>query len=124
MSSFHNHSNELKNLLNVIPSYDDAADIADILAVLSDPTRIRILWVLCHTAECVTDLSIAIGMSAPAVSHHLKLLKSHKIISSKKIGKEMQYSLADNKYAKLIHKMIDDMLEINCPNTIHNDENL
>ncbi|MGM9969732.1 MAG: ArsR/SmtB family transcription factor [Anaeroplasma sp.] len=124
MSSFHNHSNELNNLLNKIPSYEDAAEISDILAILSDPTRIRILWILCHASECVTDLSLAIGMSAPAVSHHLKLLKTHKIITAKKIGKEMQYSLADNKFARLIHKMIDDMLEITCPNTIHDDENL
>ena len=78
-------------------------------------TRIRILWILCHTNECVTDIGIAIGMSAPAVSHHLKLLKQLNLIKNNKVGKEMQYTIADTPEAKLIHKYIEDMLQISCP---------
>ena len=121
MSDFHDHSHNLTDLINKIPTYENSEEIADILSVLSDPTRIRILWLLCHTTECVTNISSAIGMSAPAVSHHLKLLKSHKIITSKKSGKEMLYTLSDNKYAQLIHQMIDNMLETTCPNKEQNE---
>ena len=116
MSLFHKHSTNLEELLAKLPSYDRAMEVADILSVLSDPTRIRILWLLCHTTECVTDIGLAIGMSAPAVSHHLKLLKAHHIITSVKIGKEMQYSLADTRNARLIHELLDNMLMIDCPN--------
>lgn len=116
MSHFHNHSTNLESLIKDIPTYEDAVKITDILQILSDPTRLRILWLLCHTTECVLDIGLAIGMSSPAVSHHLKQLKKANIIQSKKVGKEMQYTLADNSYAKLIHSLIEDMLEITCPN--------
>ncbi|HIT43456.1 TPA: winged helix-turn-helix transcriptional regulator [Candidatus Avacholeplasma faecigallinarum] len=116
MQDFHEHSLNFETLIKKIPSYQKASEIADILSVLSDATRLRILWLLCHTTECVSDIALAIGMSAPAVSHHLKLLKQHKIIQAKKVGKEMLYTLAQNRYAELIHNMIDSMLQISCPN--------
>ncbi len=121
MGNYHNHTTNLKDLLNKLPSYEQSEEITNILSVLSDPTRLRILWFLCHTTECVNDISEAVNMSAPAVSHHLKLLKQVKIIESKKDGKEMLYTLADNKYARLIHKMIDNMFEITIPELKHND---
>lgn len=119
MHKFHDHSTDLNTLIEKLPSYNQAEEITDILSTLSDPTRLRILWLLCHTTECVTDIALAIGMSSPAVSHHLKLLKQHKIIESKKIGKEMHYTLAKNRYAELIHQMIDDMFDVTCPNHNH-----
>ena len=115
MSQFHNHTDNLAEIINYLPAYEDAVIPAELFSILSDPTRIRILWLLCHTTECVLDIGLAINMSSPAVSHHLKILKSHNISTSKKVGKEMQYTLADNKYAKLIHNMLDDMFNISCP---------
>ena len=115
MSEFHNHSTNLTTLIKSLPSYDDAIIPAELFSILSDATRIRILWLLCHTTECVLDIGLAINMSSPAVSHHLKILKSHNIITSKKVGKEMQYTLADNKNAKLIHEMLDNMFNFSCP---------
>ena len=42
---------------------------------LSDSSRVRIFWLLCHCEECVIDLSAMVGMSSPAVSHHLRQLR-------------------------------------------------
>ena len=116
MSHFHEHSTNLKNLVSEIPSYEEASIPANLFSILSDPTRLRILWVLCHTTDCVLDIAEAVGMSSPAVSHHLKILKNNGIITSHKEGKEMHYSLADNEIAKHLHSMLDTMLNINCPN--------
>lgn len=116
MNNFHKHSDDIKELVKNIPTYEEALEIADILSVLSDPTRIRILWLLCHAEECVTDIALAIGMSSPAISHHLKLLKQTKILEAKKVGKETLYTLAKNKHAELIHNMIDDMFDTMCKN--------
>lgn len=121
MENYHNHTNNLEDLLTKLPTYKQAEEITNILSVLSDPSRLRILWFLCHTTECVNDISKAVNMSSPAVSHHLKLLKQVHIIESKKEGKEMLYTLADNKYARLIHKMIDNMFEITIPELKHKD---
>ena len=115
MSHFHNHSTNLKTLVNDIPSYEKAKIPAELFSILADPTRVRILWVLCHTTDCVLDIAEAVGMSSPAVSHHLKILKNNNIIKANKVGKEMHYSLADNNTAKLLHSMLDSMLNIDCP---------
>ncbi len=121
MPKFHQHSLDLNQLIEKLPDYNQAQEVTDVLSTLSDPTRLRILWLLCHTTDCVADIALAINMSSPAVSHHLKLLKQHKIIESKKVGKEMLYTLANNRVAHLIHNMIDDMFEISCPNLKHKD---
>ena len=49
---------------------------ADIFKQLSDTTRLRIFWMLCHTEQCVTNISALMDMSSPAVSHHLRVLRS------------------------------------------------
>ncbi|MBQ8038952.1 MAG: helix-turn-helix transcriptional regulator, partial [Lachnospiraceae bacterium] len=70
----------------------------------------------CHTEECcVSDLAAAVNMSSPAVSHHLRNLKQSGLITSRREGKEVLYTLAKTKEASLVHNMIDDIFEINCP---------
>ncbi len=53
-------------------------------------------------------------MSAPAVSHHLRILKKSGIISSRRDGKEVYYSLSDTPQAKLLHHAIDALFEVSC----------
>ena len=65
--------------------------------------------------ECVSDIATAVCMSSPAVSHHLKTLKQSGLITSRREGKEVLYKLATTKEATLVHHMIDDIFEINCP---------
>ena len=82
---------------------------------LGDPSRLRILWLLCHSEECVCNIAAAVGMSDPAVSHHLRILKKSGIIESRRDGKEVYYTLADTTQAKLLHRTIDALFEITCP---------
>ena len=62
---------------------------------LGDPSRLRIFWLLCHCEECVLNIAAIVNMSSPAVSHHLRLLKSSGLIVSRREGKEMYYRTAD-----------------------------
>jgi DNA-binding transcriptional ArsR family regulator len=54
-------------------------------------------------------------MSAPAVSHHLRILKKSGIIISRREGKEVYYTLSDTPQAKLLHRSVDALFEISCP---------
>ena len=85
----------------------------------SSPTclssRVRIFWLLCHCEECVINLSSIVGMSSPAVSHHLRQLKNSGLIVSRREGKEVYYRAADTEQAQLLHHMIEKMVEIACP---------
>lgn len=110
------HGSNLKELLKKMPEIDSANNACNIFNLLSDPTRLRILWILCHSEECVTNIAISINMSAQAVSFHLRFLKQSKLIESKKVGKETYYKLSNTAYANLVHKMIDDVFLIECPN--------
>lgn len=111
----HNHTSNLGELLNNIPSEQQFFMAADVFSMLCDSTRLRILWLLCHAEECVSDIAAAVEMSAPAVSHHLRTLKQSKLITSRREGKEVLYTLAATREASLVHDMIDDIFEIDCP---------
>lgn len=111
----HNHGGNLTDLMAAIPSEQQFFLAADIFSMMCDSTRLRILWLLCHTEECVSDIAAAVDMSSPAVSHHLRTLKQSGLIVSRRDGKEVLYRLADTKKATLVHHMIDDMFDMDCP---------
>lgn len=102
-------------IINCMPSADDCSGMADIFKQLSDGSRLRILWMLCHLEECVSNIAAAMEMSDPAVSHHLKQLKSSGLIVSRRDGKEVYYKLADTETARLVHKVCEEMFQITCP---------
>lgn len=110
----HDHGSNTEKLLGTMPKERAFGLVADIFDQLSDGTRLKILWLLCHSEECVNDIAAAIDMSAPAVSHHLKSLRQTGIITSRRVGKEVLYTLEKTPKAQLIHRMIDDVFEINC----------
>lgn len=89
--------------------------VADVFKQLGDTTRIRIFWLLCHQEECVLNISVMLGMSSPAVSHHLRPLKNSGLIVSRREGKEVYYHAADNEQSRLLHQMIEQVMEITCP---------
>ena len=89
--------------------------VAELFRQLSDGSRIRIFWLLCHCEECVLNISALMDMSSPAVSHHLKQLKNSGLIVSRREGREVCYSAADTEQARLLHMMIERTMEIACP---------
>ena len=89
--------------------------VADIFKQLGDTTRIRIFWLLCHCEECVLNLSAMLGMSSPAVSHHLRPLKDSGLIVSRRVGKEVYYRSADTDESRLLHQIIEQVMDIACP---------
>lgn len=54
-------------------------------------------------------------MSSPAVSHHLRLLKTSGLIESRRDGKEMYYSAAKTDAAKSLHRIIEKIAHLTCP---------
>ena len=111
----HDHGQHTHEVLEQMPTPDSFAKVSDTFSLLSDSTRLRILWLLCHSEECVYNIAAAIGMSAPAVSHHLRLLRSSGLIVSSREGKEVYYRAADSQESRLLHEMIEQIMEIACP---------
>ena len=113
----HDHGNYAHHILEHMPDNQDFSVMADLFKQLSDPTRVRIFWILCHCEECVINLSAMMEMSSPAVSHHLKQLRAAGLISSRREGKEVYYKAADGLQARLLHNMIEEVVAITCPDT-------
>ena len=111
----HDHGQAMEHILERVPSVEEFQTAADIFKQLGDGSRIRIFWLLCHCEECVINLSAMVGMSSPAVSHHLKQLKTAGLIVSRREGKEVYYKAADTREAQLLHHMIEQRVEIACP---------
>lgn len=108
-----NDCNEfLRKELNKQDRFTIAAEIAK---QLGDSARIRIFWILCHYEECVINISALMEMSSPAVSHHLRILKDNGLIESRRDGKEVYYKAKDTEICRLLHQMIEEVMEVACP---------
>ncbi len=94
---------------------DQFQTVTEVFRQLGDTTRLRVFWLLCHCEECVVNISALLEMSSPAVSHHLRPLKSSGLIVSRRDGKEVYYKAADTPQSRLLHQMIEQVMEITCP---------
>ena len=111
----HNHGELNGDILSHLPKAEDFRVIPDLFHQLSDCSRIRIFWILCHIEECVINLAAMMEMTSPAVSHHLKQLKSAGLINSRREGKEVYYKAADTKQVEILHNMIELLVDVTCP---------
>ncbi len=111
----HNDKQMQEQIISSLPSLETVIIVSDALKQLGDPSRLRIFWLLCHTEECVADIAAMVDMSSPAVSHHLRLLKSANLISSRREGKEMLYKATDTDLVNELHHIIETIANIACP---------
>ena len=80
----------------------DVDGLTEIFRVLGDPTRVRILDALASSELCVGALASRLGVSESAVSHQLRLLRSARIVRSRRDGRMMYYALDDRHVLALL----------------------
>ncbi len=78
-----------------LPDGNILQQLADFFAVFSDTSRIRILSALALSEMCVSDLSNILKINQTTLSHQLKLLKSQKLVNSRREGKIILYSASN-----------------------------
>jgi ArsR family transcriptional regulator len=91
--------------LDAMPEVSEQAvrDLAQVFKLLSDETRLRILFYLAQNSELhVTDLCNRLGQSQPAVSHHLALLRVSGLIEPRREGKHNFYSVRTDHFGELL----------------------
>lgn len=111
----HNHGQHIELNMDSLPDTEAFKIVSNLFKQLCDESRIRIFWLLCHCEECVINLAAMMNMSSPAVSHHLRQLKDSGVVVSRREGKEVYYKAADTGQVKLLHSMIETLMEISCP---------
>lgn len=96
------HKDLLNMVNNTMPEETELYDLAELFKVFGDSTRIRILFVLFQAEVCVCDLAQALHMTQSAISHQLRILKQNKLVKSRREGKSIFYSLADEHVRTII----------------------
>ena len=82
--------------ISEVLSYEKAQRMAEFFSLLGDPNRWRILSVLALGETRVRDLAERVDMTESAVSHQLRILRSARMVSYHKQGRNVFYTLQDN----------------------------
>lgn len=80
---------------------------AAIFRAAGDLSRLKLLHRLSDGEWCVTELAEAAGVGLSTVSQQLRLLRAERIVSRRRAGKHIFYSLADSHVSSLIHSAIE-----------------
>lgn len=107
----HAHPELIKEITESMPDDDVLIELSELFKVFGDSTRIKILTALSKGEMCVCDISTAVGMTDSAVSHQLKILKNAKLVSFRRDGKTVFYSLADDHVTTILKQGLDHINE-------------
>ena len=88
-----------------------AASLAETFKVLGDVTRIRILDAISGSELCVCDIADSLGLTESAVSHQLRLLRSMRLVRSRRSGRQVFYALDDHHIVHLFEQGLEHVQE-------------
>lgn len=89
------HKDIVEDTIKKMGDEDVLNKLADFFKILGDTTRVKILQALDKNEMCVCDIANVLKMTKSSISHQLSALKKSGIVKSKKIGKEVFYTLDD-----------------------------
>jgi ArsR family transcriptional regulator len=105
------HADVVERVRKIMPEEPELYDLADFFKVLGDSTRIKIMWALDSDEMCVCDLAVLLNMTKSAISHQLKALRQSNLVSYRKEGKIVFYSLADEHVRDIFEKGFEHISE-------------
>lgn len=89
-------------------TYDN---MSNLLKMMSDPTRLKILHALFIHELCVCDLQLCLNMSQSALSHQLSNLRIARLVTSRREGKNVYYSIIDDHIKVLFNMVYEHVVE-------------
>ncbi len=85
---------------------DDALELAEIFHLLGDASRLRIVYACLAGPVSAGVLASGLGLSPSLVSHHLRLLKAARILTSERRGRQIFYSALDDHIRDMLRDMV------------------
>lgn len=107
----HAHEEIVEKVRGQLPGEDTLYDLTELFRIFGDSTRIRILYVLFEAEMCVCDIAALLCMTQSAISHQLRALKNARLVKSRREGKTVFYSLADNHVKTIIDQGLEHVSE-------------
>ena len=105
------HSEVVEKRRAEMPDESTLYDLSDFFKILGDSTRISILFAIDDEPMCVCDIADLLGMTKSAVSHQLKILRQSDLVTYRKSGKNVYYTLADDHVRDIIEKALEHIKE-------------
>jgi len=105
------HEGIVQNVKDSMPGEDTLFDLSELFKLFGDSTRIKILYCLFASEMCVCDIATLLEMSQSAISHQLAVLKRSKLVSARREGKTVFYSLADDHVRTILNQGIEHVTE-------------
>ena len=105
------HQEIVERVNAAMPAEETLFDLAELFKVFGDSTRIRILFVLFESEMCVCDIAQLLNMTQSAISHQLRILKQMKLVKSRREGKTVFYSLADDHIQTILNQGMEHVME-------------
>lgn len=81
--------------------------VSQTFKALSDPTRIRILNLLCTGEHSVNEIAETLNLSQSTVSHQLRFLKNLRLVKYRRAGTSLYYSEDDDHVMNLLKQAIE-----------------
>src|SRR3989339_171425 len=92
---FYINEKNVREVKTSMLSNEEFYKLSENFKIISDPTRIKIVYALSKKELCVCDLASVLKMKQSAISHQLRFLKDAKLVKFRKEGKVAYYSLKD-----------------------------
>lgn len=102
-----NQIKRLKETIAKIPDDHKLLNNSEIFKAISDPTRLKILYLLQDGELCVCEIIKVLEKPQSTISHHLNVLKKAGFIQGRKEGLWIHYQLTNPKLLKLIDNLTD-----------------
>jgi ArsR family transcriptional regulator, lead/cadmium/zinc/bismuth-responsive transcriptional repressor len=111
----HLHVEGIRTLRPALIAPGLATTLAETFRALGDPTRVRILDALSRAELCVCDIAALLSISESAISHQLRLLRSLRLVRSRRAGRMVFYALDDDHITRLFAQGLEHVEEAMSP---------
>ena len=101
---FDSHEDAVARVKERMPSEDEYSDLSEFFKIFGNPTRLKIISLLCVEDLCVCDISEALELNQTTISNQLRILRANNIVKYRKEGKMARYSLTDL-HIEMIYKV-------------------
>lgn len=107
----HDHDAILRRVQSELPADALLCELASLFKLFGDETRAKILYALLQSELCVCAIAELLGMTQPAISHQLRVLKDGSLVGNRREGRTIIYFLADAHVRTIIAQGFDHLLE-------------
>ncbi|HEX3794191.1 MAG TPA: metalloregulator ArsR/SmtB family transcription factor [Acidimicrobiales bacterium] len=92
--------------IGTVPSQEEFQSAVDMLKLLGDETRLRIIWALQHSEHSVNELAKLVGAQPAGVSQHLAKLRLARLVRTRRDGNRIFYMADDLHVRRLVEEVL------------------